>query len=349
MTEFIDVELPKDETGNDPNDFRWHKQYVGSLLGNENAMRKDINLTTSNGLIDLVCIDIVDFLKKDIPPRDNLLSPWLPRQGLAMVYAPRGMGKTHVSLGIAYAVASGGTFLSWKADKPAGVLFIDGEMPAAALQERLAAIVASNDIEPAAPLRFITPDLQELGMPNISSVEGQNLLNQYITEDIDLVIIDNLSCLARSGKENEGESWQPIQTWALSLRAKGKSCLFIHHAGKGGQQRGTSRREDVLDTVIALRRPSDYSPVDGACFEVHFEKSRGVHGDTVAPFEAKLQSDTNGHQEWSMRTLEDSTYERVVNLLEDGLSQKDIATELGINKSNVSRHVKRAKAEGRVS
>jgi DNA-binding NarL/FixJ family response regulator len=88
--------------------------------------------------------------------------------------------------------------------------------------------------------------------------------------------------------------------------------------------------------------------VDGACFEVHFEKSRGVQGDAVAPFEAKLQSDTHGHQDWSMRTLEDSTYDRVVNLLEDGLSQKDIATELGINKSNVSRHAKRAKAEGRI-
>jgi hypothetical protein len=258
------------------------------------------------------------------------------------------MGKTHISLGIAYAVASGGTFLTWNAEKPAGVLFVDGEMPAAALQERLAAIVTSYDKEPAAPLRLITPDLQELGMPNISSVEGQELLDRYITDDIDLVIIDNLSCLARSGKENESESWQPIQTWALSLRAKGKSCLFIHHAGKGGQQRGTSRREDVLDTVIALRRPSDYSPVDGACFEVHFEKSRGVIGDSVAPLEAKLQTDAHGQQEWLTRTLEDSTYERVIQLHEDGLAQKEIATELGINKSNVSRHTKRAKAEGRI-
>ena len=68
------------------------------------------------------------------------------------------------------------------------------------------------------------------------------------------------------------------QRWLLSLRRRGVSVLFIHHAGKGGQQRGTSRREDILDTVIALRRPHDYSPKEGARFEVHLEKARGLYG-----------------------------------------------------------------------
>ena len=50
-----------------------------------------------------------------------------------------------------------------------------------------------------------------------------------------------------------------MQRWLLSLRRRGKGALLIHHAGKGGQQRGTSRREDVLDTVIALRGPTTMS------------------------------------------------------------------------------------------
>jgi hypothetical protein len=63
----------------------------------------------------------------------------------------------------------------------------------------------------------------------------------------------------------------------------------VHHAGANGRQRGTSRREDALDTVIALRRPEDYSPEQGARFEVHFEKLRNrVEGDGALPFEAKL-------------------------------------------------------------
>src|SRR3712207_8895249 len=73
----------------------------------------------------------------------------------------------------------------------------------------------------------------------------------------------------------------------LMIRRPPRSTLFpyttlfrslIHHAGKGGQQRGTSRREDALDTVIALRRPADYEPEQGARLEVHLEKARGVAG-----------------------------------------------------------------------
>ena len=51
MTEFIEVELPKDETGNDPNDFRWHKQYVDSLLGKERGNSTAFNLIRLDELI----------------------------------------------------------------------------------------------------------------------------------------------------------------------------------------------------------------------------------------------------------------------------------------------------------
>ena len=53
-----------------------------------------------------------------------------------MIYSTRGFGKTWVSLEIAYAVATGGQFLSWKSDKPNGVLYIDGESALVDLQNR---------------------------------------------------------------------------------------------------------------------------------------------------------------------------------------------------------------------
>ena len=67
--------------------------------------------------------------------------------------------------------------------------------------------------------------------------------------------------------------------WALKQHSAGRSVLFVHHAGKTGAQRGTSKREDVLDTVIALRRPGDYTPARALPLEVHFEKARGFSGD----------------------------------------------------------------------
>ena len=67
-----------------------------------------------------------ELLELKIPKRQYLLSPWLQSQGLCMIYSTRGYGKTWLSLEISYTVASGGKFLSWEAENPAGVLYIDG-------------------------------------------------------------------------------------------------------------------------------------------------------------------------------------------------------------------------------
>jgi DNA-directed RNA polymerase specialized sigma24 family protein len=178
-------------------------------------------------------------------------------------------------------------------------------------------------------------------MPDLSRPEGQGEIDALVTDDVQLIILDNLSCLARSGVENDAESWLALQTWALRHRAAGRSVLFIHHSGKNGAQRGTSRREDVLDTVIGLRKPSDYSPEDGARFEVHYEKARGFHGDTAKPFEAKLTTSASGATAWAMRNLEDDRASRIAEMQADGMKPGEIATELGMSRATVYRQLKR--------
>lgn len=294
---------------------------------------------------EVKAISIADFLSLEFPPRENILDPWLPMQGLCMIHAPRGIGKTFVGLNIAVAVTSGGPFLRWRAPKGRGVLLLDGEMPGILLQERLSTIITSADEEPTAPLTIITPDLQPSGMPNLVEIEGQEAMEPYL-ENVSLVIVDNISTLCRGGRENEGESWLPVQEWALKLRSRGISVLFIHHSGKGGQQRGTSRREDVLDTVISLKHPAEYRPDMGACFEVHFEKSRGIYGDDVKPFEAKLETSQEGKYVWTMKDLEESLTDKVTELMEEGIPQCEIAELLGKSKGTISKHVKKAKMNG---
>jgi putative DNA primase/helicase len=133
-----------------------------------------------------------------------------------------------------------------------------------------------------------------------------------------LLILDNLSSLTAVARDNEAESWSPIQEWLLKLRRRGIAVLIVHHAGKGGQQRGTSRREDVLDTCISLRRPADYSPAEGARFEVHYEKHRGFYGADAEPFEAKLEVHDD-KAVWTTRKLEDLNRARVEGLVAAGL------------------------------
>jgi putative DNA primase/helicase len=290
----------------------------------------------------LTPITIEDLLAREFPPREMILAPWLPAKGLVMVYAPRGVGKTLFAWSVAYAVATGGMALRGKAPKPRKVLIVDGEMPAVVLQERLAEIVKTAGANPAAPgmIRVVSADQEPEGIPDLSTPEGQAALDA-ILGDAELIILDNLSTLCRSGRENEAESWSAVQAWALAKRREGRSILFIHHAGKSGAQRGTSRREDVLDTVVVLRHPQDYRANEGARFEVHFEKSRGFSGADADSFEATLTA-----QGWAVRGLSDLREAKVLKLADEGLKQREIAKELGVSAATVNRTLKRKRPAG---
>ena len=300
----------------------------------------------------LVAYSLEELLELKIPKRQFLLSPWLQSQGLCMIYSTRGFGKTWIALEIAYTVATGGKFLSWESENPSGVLYIDGEMPLSLMKERLSQIENTRGKKIGGLFKILSPDVQEFGIPDLSTREGQEKIDDLMGDEIRLVVLDNLSTLIRSGRESESDSWLPVQEWVLRLRSKGKSVLLIHHAGKGGQQRGTSRREDVLDTVIALRKPENISPDSGTCFEVHFEKNRGLYGDEIKPFEARLETHLSNDGEkninWECKSLEDSTFEKVCRLSNDGLSNTEITQELEIHKSTVSRNINRGKKEGKI-
>ena len=263
-----------------------------------------------------------------------------------MVYAIRGVGKTFFSLNVAYAVASGGTYLKWNAPKPRGVLYLDGEMPAVTMQERLASIVAHADRVATSPLRILTPDRQEFGTPNLADPKDVLRLEELL-EGIDLIIVDNVSTLIRSGgRENDEDSWRAAQDWLLQQRGAGRSVLVVHHAGKGGQQRGTSKREDVLDTIIKLKHPPQYEPEQGAKFEVHFDKSRGFYGEDARGLCAEINEKTGT---WAYQDLSESTFDLVVSLAKEGLNMTEIASELDVNKSTVSRHLAKARKQGLIS
>jgi hypothetical protein len=189
----------------------------------------------------LECVTAQDLLDLKIAPREMLLAPVLPTQGLAMLYSKRGLGKTYMSLSIAYAVASGDEFLGWSAPRPRPVLFVDGELPAATLRDRLAAVTKSM-LKTAAPgmLRLITPDLQAGAIPDLATREGQALVENALG-DAEFVILDNLSALCVSGKENEGESWLPVQRWGSgcgSAACRCSLCITPEKAGRNAARRG---------------------------------------------------------------------------------------------------------------
>jgi putative DNA primase/helicase len=293
----------------------------------------------------LQVVGIRDFLKRKIPAREMLLSPILPERSLSMTYSPRGVGKTWVLLSMGVAVASGTTLLRWSAPRPRNVLHVDGEMSVGSLQERLKDI--SNGLGVKTPtnerFRIVAADDTETGI-NLSTKEGQDSLEPLL-RGVDLLQLDNLATLTDCS-ENAGDAWVPIQDWLLKLRRRGISVAFAHHANIKGRARGTSRREDVLDMIMALRRPEDYSPEQGCRFEIHIEKLRHYAEGASAPFEASIESSGQGGIRWSCCDLLAANLERAAELYAEELTVREVAKELGISKSNAQRLRKQAIEQG---
>ena len=293
-------------------------------------------------------LSVAEFLDLDLPPRGFTLDPILPEKGLMLLHAYRGIGKTHLALGIGYCAAIGGGMLGWSAPTPRRVLYLDGEMPACTMKLRLAAVIEGADKQPPDPSYFeiLSADIIEGGLPDLGTEAGQHEIDAAIAYgNRDFIIIDNCSTLIRTGKENEGDSWLPVQSWALAHRRAGRSIVFVHHDGKGGHQRGTSRREDVLDTVIGLKRPADYRSDQGARFEIIFEKARGFYGEGAQPFEARYET-RDGAAVWTRTEISDAELSRVADAIRDGMSIRDAADELGFSRSKVERLKKRAAEKG---
>jgi putative DNA primase/helicase len=277
-----------------------------------------------------------ELIDTPVEPRRFLLEPWLPEKGVALIYARPGFGKTLLALGVAYAVATGTTFLQWKAPQPRRVLYLDGEMSRASMQDRVAAIEAGSEqkVDPDF-LRFICADTQNEPMPDLGIGFEQIRLVPYL-KGVDLIVVDNISTLVRCAAENDSESWKPVQQWVLDQRRANRSVLFVHHANKRGGSRGTSRREDVADTVISLTRPADYQSSEGARFVIQFEKARGFAGEDAEPLEARYET-AEGAARWTWKPVVDEVYERASELFEVGKSVRTVAAELDISKSTAGR------------
>ena len=307
-------------------------------------------LVTEKPPLDLskALVGFGDLLAMDLPERTRYL-PWLPEAGNVMVYGPRGVGKTFFQLALTAALASGTKLWDWTPAQPVGVLYVDGEMSVKELRDRLTSIM--NDT-PVAPLQFLASEMVYQKCEGRDLILTDDAMRQEVVKILDahpeikVMILDNISCLFSGIDEDSKQAWEPVNAWLIRLRHRGLTTVLVHHAGKSGQQRGTSGREDSLDTVIRLSPPAGHDPRDGCHFELNFTKCRSVQGDDVRPLDVRLQT-TNEKTQWTYQPVEVSTLDRAKQLVAEGvMGPTELAEELGISKGYASRILKKIKDGG---
>jgi RecA-family ATPase len=309
------------------------------------------NGNSSKGL-DLAptILQVNKFKSLDIPERKSLIKPFLRELSIGMASADRGTGKTMLALSFCDAISRGTGFGPWEVGAPTNCLYIDGEMVAHDIIERLGYFPQDR------PAQFyILSDHYAtlMGFPgtNFLDPSWRTAIKDFcLSHDVRFVVFDNLASLAAGVDENSATEWAPLAKYFLELRFAGIASLLLHHTGKSGTQRGTHAREDALDYSIMLERPKDYEPDQGASFILKFTKARVRQGDAhlIAPISLKLDRDPAGHYIWTWQPTRKANQEEVIELLVQGLKQQEIAAATGISRSMVAKIKARAIKEGKL-
>jgi hypothetical protein len=163
---------------------------------------------------------------------------------------------------------------------------------------------------------------------------------------VELVVIDSLSSLAGGLLQPDTERWHEMRYFLGLQQRFGRSIVMVHHANRDGALRGNSRRADAMDVVMALRRPRDWQPADGARFELRLEKARHQSGAELVPIEAQLCAGADGLGQRQWHRGESAAFRRAAPLLQQGMSAEAVAKAIGVSARTAYRLQRRARELG---
>jgi putative DNA primase/helicase len=281
-----------------------------------------------------------ELIAKYIAPRASILT----ERGSTLFYAGsvnqilawRGVGKTMWAMALADAIAGGGQILGFKADRPRRVLYVDGELPLAQLQER-----ARDLISPASlpNVRFFNPEMLDnpRGLNLLETGDFAALCRMVQHYSIEVVFLDSQSTLC-PGDSNKSEFQEPHLRMMRHLRTLGLCVIEMHHEGKAGLQRGNSKNDDILDVQMQLKRVEDWESGDGLRFEMTFLKVRHA---------ARLESGYHVTREdglWVRRAANE--VEQAAELFGMGRTVRQVATEMGCSTGKASKLRSQAYRQG---
>lgn len=244
--------------------------------------------------IPAATITITQLHTMELKPRLPLLGKepaWFCEGDLGIIFGARGVAKTWFGVAIAQALSTGGTLGEWKAPKPVKVLYVDAEMPPDMMRERFESMEAVNDNIELLNHQILF-DKTNMTMNLTRPVFQEALLNFCLCGGHKVVLLDNLATLGIGMKENDASDWDLVNPWLLDMRRQQISVVIFHHAGRSGEMRGTSHREDNVFWIISLRdRRKEEETTMGAKFVTSFTKPSRNTPENIPDYEWHFNPD----------------------------------------------------------
>lgn len=287
-----------------------------------------------------------------IEPREVILKPFCKTGDFGIIFAKRGDCKTWLMMLISEAIASGGRAGPWKAEKPQAVLYVDGEMPLEETKRRSKLLAGATETgNSGSKVDFLHHEVyfQRTGKTlNLADPDTQEAITKLLQDRASKVLVlDNLSCLFYGLRENESDGWEKVLPWLLHLRRLKVAVILVAHAGRNGEIRGTSRREDQAFWCLKLEKAESEEKEGILKFITLFTKNRNALEEDCPPLEWGI-TEQNGVATVSTKII--SGVHLLVSWVTAGLeSATDIASEMRVSKGQVSKLAKKAENLGLIT
>jgi hypothetical protein len=288
-----------------------------------------------------------ELLTLDMAEPEFVINPLLTVGGSMMIYSWAGVGKSYVSTEIAAHIALGESkVFGWPITKRYRVLYIYGEMHGGEIKKRWREIVLGHKVEiPEGDdaLGFMSKEYQRIKRaqrsafdwrPSIFSPTDRRIIEDRVAVGgYQVLVLDNISTLWPSSQESSSDREAVLKNWFIDLNQNGVSVIALTHAGKGGDFLGDSSQIHILDSVLRLRRPSDYTRDQQLRAEVKIEKLRHECKDhrLLQEFEISLVTSPEAGAVWLTRPIKDVQLKTAFGMFADDMKPMDVFRGLGSN------------------
>ena len=323
-----------------------HKPAQKSAANNFSVKQKTVRNQSANDKYFrpskvMTLISASELVLLTLPPRKRHWGKYIQSNQTGMLYGERGRGKTWFAMALALSMSSGEEFLGNQPKHARRVIYLDGEMDLRTFQQRMSQISESLRVKPSSNLKVFTPESFADLLPCVNTPQGQTDIDSMIGDEWDVLFIDNYSAWSSDGRET-AEAWAPFMRWMLGHKRAGRAVIVVHHSGKAGKQRGSSKHEDALDWSINLIADKQ-ALHDGALrFSLVWEKARHLASDQITPLAVTMHKGDYGALTWEHQqgTHKDPKIAKALELHEQGMSNTDVANKLSVDRTTVGRWLK---------
>lgn len=190
--------------------------------------------------------------------RNFLIDPYISPQSITQIIGFNGHGKTLWLMSLLWSASLGQDFGAGSVDKPLRVLYLDYELSATTITDRVDQMIGAIGDMPET-MCIWAASISDIDL-DLNTGDGINNLRKLLDQtNPQVVVIDTVRSAWQGMEENSPASWVKVNQLCMAIRNTGRAVVFVHHRNKPsatgfGREAGSTAQLKDLDTQVIVTK-----------------------------------------------------------------------------------------------